>query len=239
MAKEKILVTIAARGGSKGVKDKNIRPLCGVPLIAHTIRQARRWGRADRIVCTTDSAKIAATAVAYGAEAPFRRPRRLSGDRVGKIPVLRHALEAMERLDGVRYPVIVDLDVTAPIRKIADIEGAYRLFLGRRPKSVFSAVPARKSPYFNMVETSRAGYARLVKKPGAAIMRRQDAPAVYDLNASIYIYDRRYLLDRHTATPISDRSLVWVMDGMSAFDIDHETDLQFVEFLVAKGLAAL
>src|SRR5690348_11926756 len=97
-----ILLTIAARGGSKGVKDKNIRPLCGLPLIAHTINQAKRWGKAKRIICSTDSEAIADVARQYGAEVPFIRPADLATDTAGKVGVLRHALKAMQE-KGERF----------------------------------------------------------------------------------------------------------------------------------------
>ena len=239
MAKEKILLTIAARGGSKGVKNKNVRNLCGLPLIAHTILQAKRWGKADRIICSTDSKKIASVAKRYGAEVPFIRPTGLATDTAGKLDVLRHALKAVERSSGQKYPVIIDLDATAPIRKMSDIEGAYRLFMNKRPKSVFSVTPCRKNPYFNMVEIKSGGYAALVKKTSSPVKRRQDAPKVYDMNASIYIYDRRYLLNENTKSPVSDKSLVYLMDELSAFDIDNESDIKFIEFLVSRGAVKL
>ena len=239
MAKEKVLLTVAARGGSKGVKNKNIRELCGFPLIAHSILQAKRWGRADKIVCSTDSPAIAEVARRYGAEVPFLRPAELAGDTAGKIDVLRHCLQTIEVGSGAKYDVIVDLDATAPIREVADINGAFELFLARRPKSVFSVTPARKNPYFNMVELGPDGYAGLAKRPGDSVKRRQDAPRVYDMNASIYVYDREFLLDRSAVTAVTDRSLIWEMSELSAFDIDHESDFQFIEFLVAKGLVRL
>lgn len=235
MAKENILLTIAARGGSKGVKNKNIRDLCGLPLLAHTILQAKRWGRADKIVCSTDSKKIAAIARRYGAEVPFIRPAHLATDTAGKLDVLAHALKAVEKLSGQRYPVVIDLDVTAPVRKISDIEGAYRLFINKRPKSVFSVTPCRRNPYFNMVEVTPKGYAALVKRPKSPVRRRQDAPRAYDMNASIYVYDRKYLLDDSTKSAVSNRSLIWLMDELSAFDIDCESDIKFIEFLASRG----
>lgn len=239
MPQEKILLTIAARGGSKGVKNKNIRLLCGKPLIAHTILQAKNWGKANRIICSTDSQDIATIAKEYGAEVPFMRPKELATDTAGKIEVLRHALKATEKQGGEKYNIIIDLDVTAPLRKISDIEGAMGLFKQKRPKSLFSVVPARRNPYFNMVEITPNGYAVLVKDLNFQVKRRQDAPCVYEMNASIYIYERGYLLGSDTKSAISDKSLVWVMNELSAFDIDSEADFQFVEFLVSKGLAQL
>ena len=235
----KILLTIAARGGSKGVKNKNIRELCGKPLIAHTIDQARCWGKATRIVCSTDSEAIAQIARCYGAETPFMRPLELAGDAVGKIDVLRHAWRECERVYGEQYDVLIDLDATAPIRRVEDIEGAFQTFLARRPDSVVSVVSARKSPYFNMLEEMPDGFTRLSKIPLTPILCRQDAPKVYDMNASIYVYDRDFLLNEATRTCLQGRTLVWVMDELSAFDIDAERDFLFVEYLSSKGLVAL
>ncbi|MFH1428693.1 MAG: acylneuraminate cytidylyltransferase family protein, partial [Candidatus Margulisiibacteriota bacterium] len=236
---EKILITIAGRGGSQGVKDKNIKDLCGLPLIAHTILQAKKWGKAVRVVCTTDSEKIAAVAMEYGAEAPFMRPAELATSTIGKLPVLKHSLQSAEEYYNEKYDIVIDLDATSPIRKLSDIEGSLAVFLKHRPKSVFSVTPARKNPYFNMVETDASGYARLVKKLDSSIVRRQDAPKVFDMNASIYVYDRDYLLADQTVSAISDCSMVWVMDELSAFDIDTELDFQFVEFLVSRKLVSL
>lgn len=237
--KENILLIIAARGGSKGVKGKNIRDLCGKPLISYTIAQAKKWGKADRIICSSDSQDIISLAKEYGAEAPFIRPHELATDFAGKKDVLMHALKKAEEHYAEQYQIIVDLDVTAPIRKISDIDGAYKLFVQKRPKSVFSVTPCRKNPYFNMIEANPDGYAVLVKKPDSQLLRRQDAPLVYDMNASICVYSKEYLLDDKNKSVISDRSLVYIMDELSSFDIDKEIDFNFVEFLVTKGVVSL
>jgi len=238
MSKEKILVIVAARGGSKGIKNKNIRPLCGKPLIAHTILQAKQWGRADRLICSTDSEEIAGIAHQFGAQVPFMRPAELATDTAGKLDVLKHAVLAAEKHYQEQYQIIIDLDVTAPVRKISDIQGALDMFLDKRPKNIFSVTPSRKNPYFNMVEINQTGSVAL-SKDGGSFLRRQDAPLVYDANASIYVYDRDYLVDESTKQVISDKTLVYLMDEFSAFDIDSEVDFQFVEFLVNKGLGSL
>ncbi len=231
---QKILLTIAARGGSKGVKNKNIRPLCGLPLIAHTIKQAKRWGRADHIICTTDSPVIAKVAKEYGAEVPFMRPAELATDKAGKLGVLQHALKTMEEQTKQQFSVLIDLDVTAPIREIEDIEQAYQTLIINKAKCVFSVTASRKNPYFNMVELNKKGYAVLSKKSKLPIVRRQDAPKVYDMNASIYAYERRFILNEKSKTVFSSRSMISVMGEWSAFDIDTEADFEFIEFLVSK-----
>ncbi|MBF0489165.1 MAG: acylneuraminate cytidylyltransferase family protein [Candidatus Omnitrophica bacterium] len=234
-----ILLTVAARGGSIGVKNKNIRKLCGMPLIAHTLEQAKRWGKASRIICSTDSLQIAEIARTYGAETPFVRPESMATDTAGKIDVIRHAWLETERIFKENYDVLIDLDVTAPIRKVEDIEGAFQLFLDKKPDCVVSVVPARRSPYFNMLEEQVDGSFSLLKKLSQPLLRRQDAPKVYDMNASIYVHNKRFILNQNTKSIVQGRILIWVMDQKSAFDIDSEDDFLFVEYLVSKGLVKL
>ena len=231
----KILVTIAARGGSKGVKNKNIRELCGKPLIAYTIEQALKWGKASRVLVSTDSPEIAEMAKKFGAEAPFLRPQELSTDTAPKVPVIRHAWCEAEKLYGETYDFVVDLDATAPLRRIADIDAALKTALEKKSSTLFSVVPAHKNPYFNMVELDENGLAKLCKKLGESVKRRQDAPRVYDLNASIYVYSREFLLG-DSPTVLTDRSVVHVMDELSGVDIDREVDFKFVEFVIKEGL---
>ncbi len=239
MLKEKILLTVCARAGSKGVKNKNIRQLCGEPLIAHTIRQAKSWGRADKIICSTDSLEIADIAKQCGADVPFMRPADLADDTTGKLEVLQHTLKTVEEQDDVVYSTLVDLDVTAPIRRVEDIEGAYQLFLSRQADSVASVTKARRNPYFNMLELQSDGSVKLVKTPLKPFLRRQDAPVIYDMNASIYVYARDFLLNPKTKTCLSNKTFVWEMPESSAFDIDGELDFQWIEFLVNKGVVKL
>lgn len=234
-----LLVTIAARGGSKGVPQKNIRPLCGKPLIAHTIAQAQRWGRADRLIVSTDAEDIAVVARAAGAEVPFLRPAALATDAMGKVPVLVHALAQAEAIYQTRFDAVMDLDATAPLRTVDDLEQCYRLFLQRRPKTLFSVVPSHKNPYFNMVEQDTRGFAVLCKRPAQPVLRRQDVPEVYSLNASIYVYRRDFLASEPQGSVVTDESLLYVMDERSAYDVDREIDFQFIEYLVQAGQATL
>lgn len=229
----KILVTIAARGGSKGVKNKNIRELCGKPLIAYTIEQALKWGKASKVLVTTDSREIAETAKRFGAETPFLRPPELSTDTAPKVPVIRHAWREAEKLCSETYDFVVDLDATAPLRRIADIEASLNTAIEKKSGTLFSVVPAHKNPYFNMVELDTAGYAKLCKKLDESVKRRQDAPKVYDLNASIYVYSREFLLG-DSLTVFTERSAVHVMDELSGVDIDREVDFRFVEFIIKE-----
>lgn len=234
---DNLLITICARGGSKGVKGKNIRTLARKPLIYYTIKQARDWGKGRRIVVSTDSEEIAEIAKESGAEVPFIRPADLATDTAAKTPVIRHALNFCEDLYKERYDLIMDLDVTSPLRKVSDLENALNLFLQKKPQTLFSVVPARRNPYFNMVEETTDGRVNLSKKGNFA--SRQEAPKVYDMNASIYIYDRAFLKNEKNTSPISDNSIVYVMDELSRTDIDCELDFRFIEYLVNEGIISL
>lgn len=222
----RILLTLCARGGSKGVKNKNLVPIGGKPLIGFSIDQAKAWGRADRIVCSTDSEDIARVAREHGADVPFVRPAALSGDEVGKIPVLRHVLAECGGPD--RYDVLVDLDVTSPVRTVGDLESGWKRFLERKPEVLFSVTRARKNPYFNMVERRADGSLGIVKALPGAVLRRQDAPDVFDLNASIYYYDSRALAESRYPGVLQSRFDVFEMPEESAFDIDSELDVVIV-----------
>lgn len=232
----KILCTICARAGSKGVKNKNIRLLLGKPLIAYTIEQALRWGRARRVVVSTDSPKIAEVAGRFGAEVPFMRPAMLATDSAAKLPAIRHAATECEKIFRERYDAVVDLDATSPLRRAEDLNNCLNIFRKKKPKVLFSVVKARRNPYFNMVEIGSNGFAGLCKKPAKDIASRQAAPAVYDMNASIYFYSRDFLFKGRSLLPFSDRTAVYVMDEISAFDIDSETDFRFIEFLMKEGI---
>lgn len=230
------LITICARGGSQGVKGKNIRSVAGKPLIAYTIEAAIRWGQADRIVVSTDSEQIAAVAREYGAETPFLRPADLGRGEVPKMAVVRHALHAIEAEGRAAYETVIDLDASAPLRHVEDIEQAYTLMTERGPRTVFSVVNARKNPYYNVVEADAEGYVHLSKDMGAPVTARQLAPVVYDMNASIHIYSREYLLDEQNWHVCSDHSLPYVMADLTAVDIDTEDDLRYVDFLLREGV---
>lgn len=229
----RILGTICARGGSKGVKNKNIRELDGKPLIFYTIDVLKRWGRVDRIVCSTDSPEIADIARDFGADVPFLRPKELASDVAAKIPVLQHALNYCENEEDSKYDVVIDLQPTSPLRQTSDIESAYNEFLGTNPDVLYSVFESKKNPYFTMVEIDEDGYARLSKEREGEFVRRQDAPKVFTINGSIYIFKREHLFKAkglHT-----EKEKICIMDEVSSVDIDSELDFQFVEFLLKSG----
>ncbi len=234
----KILVVIGCRGGSKGVKGKNVRSLMGKPLIAYTIAQALAWGKAKRVVVSTDSREIAEIARAYGAEVPFMRPKIMATATASKGPAIKHALIECQRIYKEKYDVVVDLDVTCPIRTTKDLDNCLKIFQKYHPKTIFSVVHAHKNPYFNMVEKIN-GKIQLSKKPEKYIYRRQDCPPVYSMNAAIYFFRSDYVLEGEYPRPFSDDTKIYVMDDIAAVDIDREVDFKYIEFLAKEGVVNL
>jgi len=230
------LGTICARGGSKSVPGKNIRPVAGHPLIAYTIAIAMRCDFVDRIVVSTDSEEIAEVARRYGADVQFLRPSELASDTAGKIPVLRHALRMCERGHGRTIDLVLDLDPTSPLRTLADVRSCWDLVQEPGVHNTFTGYVADRNPYFNMVEVVD-GYARLSKTPPRPLVRRQDAPAVYAANAAVYAYRRDYLLaDGRVLGP---RSKIVLMPPERSRDVDSPIDFAFLEFLVREGYVRL
>lgn len=211
--------------------NKNLRELCGKPLMAYTIGQALQSRLFEHVVVSTDSEKIAEIARTWGAETWFLRPAELATDKAPKIPVIRHALHESEKYYGNLFDVIVDLDVTSPLRSIEDIVAAYQQFVREEADILISACPARKNPYFNMVERVE-GRIRKVKQLETRPVRRQDAPEVFDMNASIYIWKRKALLE--TDTLFTDRTSLYVMPEERSVDIDTELDWDFVELILTR-----
>ena len=223
----KIIAIICARGGSKGVPGKNIRPLLGKPLIAHTIAQALKIF--EHVIVSTDSLEIATIAKEYGAEVPFLRPQKLATNESSKFPVIRHTLLEYEKISGKYFDIVVDLDPTSPLRSLDDIRNCINLLIDKHASNVITAMPARRSPYFNLIEKYEDGKIDLSKPLSSPITHRQNSPKCYDMNASIYVWTRESILNNNTV--FLEKTELYVMPEERSIDIDSELDFQFVEFL--------
>jgi CMP-N-acetylneuraminic acid synthetase len=227
---------IGARAGSKGLANKNIRLLLGKPLIVWSIEQALACPEIDRVIVSTDSPMIAEIARAVGAETPFLRPAELASDTAGKWEVWKHALTACEALYDHPIDLVVDLDCTSPLRDVEDISKAIAQFRASDVDAVFTVCNARKNPYFNMVE-EEDGILRISKVLPKTIVRRQDAPCVFEHVASIYVLSPNYI---HTGSGLlSGRTHGYDIGSAKSSDIDNEFDFEFVEYLMKKRLATL
>jgi len=225
----KILCTICAREGSKGVKNKNIRNLCGKPLIQYSFEQARQIAEIDEIVLSTDSKIIQETCKPFGLESWFTRPEYLSSDTAGKLEVVRHALKESEDYFGYQFDRIIDLDVTSPLRSKEDIEDCIKFFNSSKAKILITGTEAKRNPYFNMVKVS-SDIPSLVIHSNQSPKSRQEAPDLFDMNASIYIWERETLLNQDTL--FTSETIFFEMPEERSIDIDSPLDLKIVEMLL-------
>jgi CMP-N,N'-diacetyllegionaminic acid synthase len=230
-----VLCTICARGGSKGVSNKNIRMINGKPLIAYTIEQAKQSALFDHIVVSTDSDEIIEVATKYGAEVFFKRDPQMASDTAGKLQVIKDAFIRSEKHYDKEYKYLVDLDATAPLRSVDDIRLSFEQFLTNDNSNLITAMQSRRSPYFNLVEVGTDGRVALSKKLENSITRRQDVPKSYDMNASIYIWKRDIVLSSDTL--FLESTGLYVMPEERSIDIDTQLDFDFVEFLMRRNNA--
>ena len=227
-----VLVVVPARGGSKGVPKKNSRVLGKQPLLFYTLQVARRLVPANQIYLSTDSPEIAGLASEFGLSVPSLRPENLATDEAGMYPVLRHALENYQSREA-SPDVVILLQPTSPFRTAAQVQEALKLF-SPELDMVVSVKQTRANPYFVLYEEDEAGFLEK-SKTSAGLVRRQDAPKVYELNGAIYIIKVRSLLKYNSFSEFT-RIRKYEMDELTSLDIDTELDWQFCEFLLQKGV---
>ncbi|MDB4285816.1 acylneuraminate cytidylyltransferase family protein [bacterium] len=232
-----ILITICARGGSKGVPDKNIILLGGEPLIAMSIKVGQRFAdihQADMAISTEDP-RIREVAETFGLSGDYERSESLAGDAIGKVDVIRDLLFYTEKQKGIRYDFVLDLDVSSPLRSLQDLQAAFEAFQNNTDAmTLFSVNTAHRNPYFNMVEAAPNEMVTLSKRPPEVILSRQATPLVYDLNASFYFYRREFFDLQQKGVILDNQSMVFVMDHI-CFDVDSPLDLTIMRFLVEGG----
>jgi CMP-N,N'-diacetyllegionaminic acid synthase len=224
----RIICTICARKGSRGIKNKNLVKINGKPLILHTLEQAKKINFIDTIVVSTDSKKI--QKLVGKKYSWFLRPKQLSDHKSSKILAIRHGLEMTEKKNNCKYDIIIDLDITSPLRIKSDIINSFKKFEKNKLKNLFSVCHPRKNPYFNIVElkkTKKTRYAPV--KNYRNFYSRQSAPVVYEMNAAIYIWKRKSLISKRPL--FNNKSGIFVMPRERSFDIDDKLDLKLVKFL--------
>lgn len=225
-----VIAFIFARGGSKGLPGKNIRLLGGKPLIAWSIEHALAVKRIKRVIVSTDSEEIAAVAREYGAEVPFIRPAELARDDSPEWLAWRHALNYLQKSDSVLPDAMVSVPATAPLRLPIDIENCLDKYEEGDADMVITVTDANRSPYFNMVKANADGTVGLVIPPQSAIIRRQDAPVVYDMATVAYVVRPEFVMN-HDATFEGRVQMVHV-PMERAIDIDTLLDFQIAECLL-------
>jgi len=229
-----LLITICARGGSKEIPRKNIRPINGVPLISYSIQHALEYAKktgAD-VELSTDSDEIKNVAKKAGLVTMYNRPEELATDYAGKLGAIKDVLLFAEQNRQKTYDYVLDLDVTSPLRTLEDLEEALVTISNNHEASnIFSVSPPKHNPYFDMVEPNENGFFELIKNPSAQMMARQQGPQVYELNASFYYYKRSFFEDETLMLP--NKSLAYVMTHM-CFEIDSLIELEFLEYLLKE-----
>jgi len=226
-----VIAAVFARGGSKGVPDKNLRLLAGRPLVAHAVEQAAACRGVDRVVVSTDSPEIAAVARAAGAEVPWLRPAELSGDDAREWDAWQHLLAWLAERSETPDRLLV-VPCTAPLRHVADLEACVEASRPDGVDVVLSVSPSHRNPWFNMVTRAADGTCALVLEPERRIHRRQDAPPTYDVGTVAFVVDPAYVV---RATSLYDGQVIAVeVPPERSLDIDTETDLAFAEFLLAR-----
>ncbi|WP_440641605.1 acylneuraminate cytidylyltransferase family protein [Bradyrhizobium sp. PUT101] len=231
-----LVCTICARGGSKGVVGKNARDLLGRPVLAWSIAQARETGLFDAIAFSSDSDALLDAALKAGADIAVRRPDEMATDTAPKLPAIRHCLEQAIAQMGTTPEIFVDLDVTSPLRLPSDITGAVALLRESGARNVITGAPARRSPYFNLVEQRADGSVGLSKSANPPVTRRQDAPRCFDMNASIYVWRVAPFLEQPAVFYPDTR--LFEMPEERSIDIDSDLDFALVELLLRQRLPA-
>lgn len=226
--RDDILIIIPARGGSKGIPRKNIKPLNGKPLIYYAIDTARAITADENICVSTDDMEIKSVVEAYGLKVPFLRPDELATDTAGTYEVLLHALDYYEK-QGKQYKAVLLLQTTSPFRTAEQVKEALAIYDHSDADMVVSVKECPANPYYNVFEEYENGYLHVCKGDGN-IFRRQDAPKVYEYNGAIYIMNADKLKYIHMHK-LPHRAK-YVMDAKSSFDLDTMQDWQIAEMML-------
>lgn len=231
-----LLAVIPARGGSKGIPGKNVRPFMGIPLISHSILFSKMCIEIDKCVVSTDSDFIAETAERYGGWAPFRRPYHLSQDDTPMLPVLLHALAFVEEEEGRRYDRLLLLDPTSPAREPLDVTRSLKLLEGNDQADGVIAV---SQPDFNPIwhcVVNNNGWMTDLMDQGSDYDRRQDVPPVYRINGALYLWRTDFLRKRVQSWRKGASHLMYEIPELRAMSFDTEEEFIRAELLVKNGM---
>jgi CMP-N,N'-diacetyllegionaminic acid synthase len=223
------LIIIPARGGSKGIPNKNIKPLNGKPLIQYTVDIARQLSADEHICVSTDSVEIARVVESLGLKIPFMRPQALATDTAGSRGVVLHAVDYFEQLNR-KYDCIMLMQPTSPFRSLSDLQEMIKLFT-KDLDMVVSVKESHSNPYFSLFEENESGYLQLSKKGN--YVRRQDCPKVYAYNGSVYLINGDSIRQKEFSEFTRIRK--FVMNDVHSIDIDTEFDWWTAEMIIEKS----
>ncbi len=221
-----VLAVIPARGGSKGLKDKNIREICGKPLIAYTIEAALGSGVCDKVMVSTDSGRIAEISAEYGAEVPFLRPAELAGDTSKTVDAVIDVIERYRKA-GEEFDVLILLQPTSPLRDAGDIRNAAKAFVECGMKGILSVTRTKDHPVFLRRMGPKGELSRYTEE--RSDVRRQDLEELYRINGAIYI---NMISDIVPSFSFNDNPYAYEMPPSRSIDIDTVEDLICAEALM-------
>ena len=228
----KSLFLITARGGSKGIPHKNMKPLNGKPLIYYAIDIARQFVKDDDICVSTDDECIIKTVEDYGLKVPFKRPDELASDTAGSYEVILHAINYYEDL-GMHYDNVILLQPTSPFRTREDVEGCIAKY-NDTCDMVVSVKPAASNPYYDIYEEASDG-SLVISKGDGKIARRQDAPKCYEYNGAVHAINVKSLQAMHMNN--FQKIHFYEMNEIHSVDLDTILDWKYAELLIKEGLA--
>jgi CMP-N,N'-diacetyllegionaminic acid synthase len=235
-----LLAVIPCRGGSKGLRGKNLRDLVGMPLIAHSIRLAKLSPQISRCIISTDSEEIAAVAREHGGDVPFLRPPELGQDDTPMWPVLRHALAEMEAQENIRYEGVLLLSPTSPARLPKDVSDAVRILEEDCDAvGVVAASKPRFNPRWVCINTDLRGYASQSFPSEKIFQRRQEVPPVLRINGLLYLWRRDHVAKSEFPQYYNRPHRVLEVPEERAIDIDNLSDFRLAELMLRDGLIKL
>ncbi len=224
-----VLAIIPARGGSKGLPKKNIKPLGDKPLIAWSIDAAKESKKITKTIVSSDSDEIIKIAKQFGAEIPFKRPDDLASDTASTKDVLIHALN-FYKSKNIYFDYLVLLQPTSPFRDSKMIDEMIDEMIEKDVDMVVSVKETSANPYYVLFEENNKGF--LTKSKNANFTRRQDCPTVYEYNGSVYVIKIESLLKYNSLS--FPKTIKYVMDNYHSVDIDNQFDFDFAEFLLNR-----
>lgn len=227
---KRTLAIIPARGGSKGLPGKNIREICGKPLIAWSIIQAKHCDDIHRVVVSTDDHQIARIANEYGGEVPFMRPTELANDTALTIDVILHALCWLEKYEKYRPEYIMLLQPTSPLRSAKDIDGVMRVLMNKDARAVVSVCEPDHHPWWSNT-LPESGSMKDFLRVEILHRGRQELPVFYRLNGAVYLAEVDYLHEHHGF--FGPNTFAYKMPGERSIDIDSAMDFKLASLLMA------
>ncbi len=230
---KKATAFIFARGGSKGLPGKNIKKFCGKPLIVWAIEHAKGSSYIDRIIVSTDSKEIAKIAEKNGAEVPFIRPKYLSKDTAPERKAWQHALEFLKKTENKLPEIMISVPCTSPLRTSKDLDNAIKRFMRGDVDTVLTVTEAARNPYYTMLKKSEKNLFELAFKSDKHIIRRQDAPKIYDIAGIAFVSDPKFVLSCDNLYEGKVGAIEIPLNR--SIDIDTNFDFEIAETLMKKN----